>query len=114
QAVLEAFALIRHEHHDPDLAALVHRREHLGQAHQHLTDLIRDLVAEAAAAGLVRADVAPAELAVYCLHAISAAGSLPSRPAVQRLVRVTLAGLRREPHAGSPRVGKPRRRATPR
>ena len=109
-AVLEAFALIRHEHHDPDLAALVHRREHLGHAHQQLTDLVRDLITEAAAEGVVRDDVAPLELAIYCLHAISAAGTLASRPAVQRLVRVTLAGMRPDGHAATPRATKPRRR----
>jgi len=33
------------------------------------------------------------ELAAYCLHAL-AAGTLPSEAAVERLVAVTLAGLR--------------------
>lgn len=94
QAVLEAFALMRHEHRDPDLAALVHRGEHVGQAHQHLTDLVAGLLTEAAAAGRARDDVTPSELAVYCIHAITAAASLPSRAAVLRLVQVTLAGLR--------------------
>jgi AcrR family transcriptional regulator len=113
QTVLEAFALMRHEHHDPDLSALVHRREHIGHAHQQLTDLVRDLIAEAVTEGLVRDDVAPAELATYCLHAISAAGSLTSRPAVHRLVRITIAGLRPEGHAATRRATKPRRRRTP-
>jgi AcrR family transcriptional regulator len=93
-AVLEAFALIRHEHHDPDLAVLVHRGEHVGHAHQQLTELICKLLSEAAAAGAIRDDVAPSELAIYCLHAIMAATSLPSKAAVVRLVQVTLAGLR--------------------
>jgi AcrR family transcriptional regulator len=35
----------------------------------------------------------PAELASYCLHALAAAASLPSKAAVHRLVAVTLAGL---------------------
>jgi hypothetical protein len=47
QAVLEAFALMRHDHHDPDIAALVHRGEHIGQAHRQLTDLIAGLRAQA-------------------------------------------------------------------
>jgi AcrR family transcriptional regulator len=100
-AVLEAFALIRHEHHDPDLAALVHRGEHIGQAHQQLITLISELLTEAAAAGVVRGDVPSSELATYCLHAAAAAASLPSRAAVTRLVEVTLTGLRtpsREPN----------------
>ncbi len=94
-AVLEAYALISYEHHGTDLAALLHRGEHVARAQQHLTDLIQDLLTEAAEAGDVRSDVAPAELASYCLHALGAAGSLPSKAAVNRLVMVTLAGLRK-------------------
>ena len=98
EAVLEAYALIAHErsraHHGADLAALVHRGEHLAGAQRQLSDFIRDLLAEAAGTGDVRDDVSPDELASYCLHALAAAGSLPSKPAVRRLVAVTLAGLR--------------------
>jgi AcrR family transcriptional regulator len=94
QAVLEAFAVIRHERHDPDLAALVHRGEHVSRAHEQLLELISELLTEAASAGVVRDDVAPSELAIYCLHAVTAAASLPSKAAVIRLVQVTLAGLR--------------------
>jgi hypothetical protein len=43
--------------------------------------------------GDVRDDVAPDELAGYCLHALAAASSLPSKAAVRRLVTVILAGL---------------------
>ena len=46
-----------------------------------------------AATGDVRNDVAPGELASYCLHALAAASGLPSKAAVRRLVTVTLAGL---------------------
>ena len=56
--------------------------------------MIKDLLIEAAKAGDVRDDVAPEELASYCLHALTAASSLPSKAAVRRLVTVTLAGLR--------------------
>jgi hypothetical protein len=56
--------------------------------------LIKDLLTEVAATGNLRDDVAPDELATYCLHALGAASSLPSKAAVRRLVRVTLAGLR--------------------
>jgi len=100
EAVLEAYALIHHEHHGTELAALLHRGAHVARAQQHLSDVIRDLLAEAAESGDVRDDVAPAELASYCLHALTAAGSLPSKAAVRRLVAVTLAGLRPAP-AGS-------------
>ncbi len=94
-AVLEAYALMTHERpHGTELAALVHRGEHLVGAQHQLRGFIRNLVTEAAAAGGVRNDVAPDELASYCLHALAAAGSLTSKAAVRRLVRVTLAGLR--------------------
>lgn len=94
EAVLEAFALISHEHHGTELAALLHRGEHVARAQQQLSGFIRDLLADGAVAGDIRDDVAPDELASYCLHALTAASSLPSKAAVRRLVTVTLAGLR--------------------
>jgi AcrR family transcriptional regulator len=97
EAVLEAYALIAHEshgHHDAELASLLHRDERVVRAEQHLRDMVRRLLIDATASGDVRDDVAPDELVRYCLHAIGAASSLPSRAAVRRLVGVTLAGLR--------------------
>lgn len=94
-AVLETYALISREHHGSELAALLHRGEHVARARRHLSDFIRDLLIEGARDGDIRDDVAPDELASYCLHALSAAGSLPSKAAVRRLVAVTLDGLRR-------------------
>jgi AcrR family transcriptional regulator len=100
EAVLTAYALMTHEQpHGSEIAALLHRGEHIGRAHQHLTGLVEDLVADAARGGRVRGDVAPAELASYCLHALAAAASLPSGAAVHRLVAVTLAGLDPPPGA---------------
>nr|WP_246221322.1 TetR/AcrR family transcriptional regulator [Phytoactinopolyspora mesophila] len=103
RAVLEAYAHISRgiaehgiRHHNPELAAFLHRDEH-GQvtgARRELSGMIRDLLAEAAATGDVRDDIGADELANYCLHALSAAGALPSAAAVSRLVDVTLAGLR--------------------
>jgi AcrR family transcriptional regulator len=94
EAVLEAYALIQHKRQDTELAAFLHRGEHVAQAQQQLRDMIRDLLTEAAETGDHWDDVAPDELASYCLHALTAAGSLPSKAAVRRLVTVTLAGLR--------------------
>jgi AcrR family transcriptional regulator len=93
EAVLEAYGVIVHEHHGSDLAALLHRGPHVARAHQQLRDFIRDLLTQGAASGDVRDDVAPEELASYCLHAITAATSLSSKAAVRRLVSVILAGL---------------------
>jgi AcrR family transcriptional regulator len=96
KAVLEAYALIsqHREHHGSELVALLHRGEHVARAQQQLIDLIRDLLSEVAQTGELRDDVSPDELASYCLHALTAASSLPSEAAVRRLVTVTLAGLR--------------------
>ena len=99
ESVLMAYAIITHNRpHGTELAAAVHRGEHLASAQEELLGFLRDLIADAANAGEVRGDVPPAELAIYCLHALQAASSLPSEAALQRLVTVTLAGLR--PDAG--------------
>ncbi|MFC5799787.1 TetR/AcrR family transcriptional regulator [Streptomyces formicae] len=97
EAVLEHYALIcyhRERHGTEELSALLHRGELVVQAQRQLIDLFRDLLTEVAATGELRDDVAPGELASYCLHALTAAGSLPSEAAVRRLVTVTPAGLR--------------------
>jgi AcrR family transcriptional regulator len=97
EAVLEAYALISHEshgHHNRELAAFLHRDKHVAQAEHELRKMIRDLLTEAARTGHLRDDVAPDELAGYCLHALTAANTLPSKAAVRRLVNVTLTGLR--------------------
>jgi AcrR family transcriptional regulator len=102
RAVLEAYARIRHQHYDDDMAAFLHRGEHVTQAQQHLLGFMADLLAQAARAGEIRADVPPAELAGYCLHALNAAASLPSEAAAERLVTVTLAGLGPEQSTDAP------------
>jgi AcrR family transcriptional regulator len=97
ESVFTAYALIsfhRSRHGATEVAALVHRGEHLTRAHQALTELFQELLAAAAQVDHVRDDVAPAELAAYCLSSLGAAGGLPSEAAVRRLVTVTLAGLR--------------------
>jgi AcrR family transcriptional regulator len=97
KAVLEAYADMSREtsdRHDPDVVVFLHRNERVGDARRQLHELISDLIAKGAAEGVLRDDVNPHELAAYCLHALSAAKSLPSRAAVARLAAVTMAGLR--------------------
>ena len=97
EAVLEAYALISHEshgHHNAELAAFLHRDQHVARAQRQLRDMIRDMLTEGAETGDLRDDVAADELASYSLHALTAASSLPSKAAVRRLVTVILAGLR--------------------
>lgn len=97
EAVLHAFASISRADHGGELSALLHRGEHVARAHRHLRDFVTDLITGAVAAGEVRDDIAPEELARFCLHALTAAGGLSSRAAIGRLVAVTLAGLRPGP-----------------
>lgn len=94
KAVLDAYALIQHKRHASEMGALLHRDEHVSRAQQHLTDLIQELMIEGVKAGDIREDVAPDELAQYCVYALAAAGGLRSETSVRRLVAVTLAGLR--------------------
>lgn len=96
EAVLHAYAHIQHHsarHHGGELAALLHRGGHVDHAQRRLRGFVQDLIAEAVRDGDLRDDVATDELATYCLHALTAAGTVPSPEAIQRLVTVTLAGL---------------------
>ena len=102
ESVLTHYALMSQRssgHHDTDLAALFHRDERVARAQREVHAMIADLLKEAAAAGEVRADVPPDELATYCLAALGAVRLERSKEAVRRLVSVILAGLR----PGSPR-----------
>jgi AcrR family transcriptional regulator len=95
-AVLRAYAELSRRDHDGggDLASALHRSEHLVRAHDHLTEYVAQLIRDAAERGEVRDDVPAGELAGYCLHALTAAAGLPSRAALDRLIAVTVAGLR--------------------
>jgi AcrR family transcriptional regulator len=96
EAVLEAYAFLHHDVRSArgtQLAAFLHRDEHVVRAQQHLHGFVKHLLIEAAGAD-VRSDVPPDELVEYCLHALMAATALPSKAAVRRLVALTLAGLR--------------------
>ena len=97
RAVLEAYAAIARgsrDHGDRELAAFLHRDREVIRAESEVRGMLRDLIAEGAAEGMIRDDVLPDELATYCLHAIAAARTLPSKAAVNRLVDVTLDALR--------------------
>ena len=82
EAVLEAYARISHAshgHHDAELAASLHRDEHVARAEQQLRGMVRDLLIEAGADGAVPDDIAADELATFSLHALAGA-SLPPGP----------------------------------
>ena len=94
-AVLEAYPTNAHrsDHHGAELSAMLHGGERVQHAQAQLVHLVRDLLVDAADVGEVRTDVPPDELAVYCVHALAAAGRLGSGAAIRRLVSVTEAGL---------------------
>jgi AcrR family transcriptional regulator len=92
--VLNAYGQMAHDHKGGDLASALHRGGHVGHARDHLTAFLSGLIAQAAAAGDIRSDVPAKELAAFCLSAVGGAADLPSKPAVERLVSITLAALR--------------------
>ncbi|WP_043734965.1 MULTISPECIES: TetR/AcrR family transcriptional regulator [Nocardia] len=94
EKVLSTYAMIDYSRHGGELVPVLHQGAHAVEAHRHLRGLLRGLLVEGVAAGVVRADVPADELAQYCLSALSASNSLRSKAAVRRLVIVTLAGLR--------------------
>lgn len=94
EAVLERYALIIFERGRSGVAAVLHRDEHVARAQSRLNALVHALLVEGARSGELRGDVGPNELTTFCLHALGGAGVLNSKAAVQRLVTVTLAGLR--------------------
>jgi AcrR family transcriptional regulator len=93
-AVLEGYAFIAQQRAGSQLAALLHRDEHVVRAEAGLVELLARLVREAALEGAVRGDVGPDELGSFCVHALNAAGAARSKAAVRRVVDLTLAALR--------------------
>jgi len=79
--------------HNTEISAALHRGTAVSQAETALRVLVTNLIAEAATAGEIRRDIPAAELANFCLHALTASGGAACEAAVQRLIDVTLAGL---------------------
>ncbi len=97
EAVLGAYALVVYERTrragGTDVVALVHHGNMVAVIEEQLHRFLSDLLAEAARVGQVRGDIAPGELANYCLHALGAAATAVSKAACQRVVGLTLAGM---------------------
>lgn len=97
-AVAHAYAEMCHHraaHGTLELSALTHQPEHVAGPELQLHDLFQSLITDAAEAGTIRSDIAPDELATYCLYALGAARDV-SQAAVARVVAVVLSGLRPE------------------
>ena len=109
RAVLTAYARIAaesHGHADTELAALLHRDSRVVRARQHLLELLRDVLADAARARVIRSDVAADELAAYCFHALAAASGVRSQAGLRRLAALVVDALT----AGN---NRPRRKRSP-
>lgn len=92
EAVLQAYVALS-SHPETGHARLLHDGHDDAGPRQQLAKFLAGAVREAAEAGAVRSDVAAAELAAFCVHALSAAP--PSDPAARRrLLHVVLDGLR--------------------
>jgi AcrR family transcriptional regulator len=96
ETALQTYAHIQHHsaRHHGELSVLLHRGDHVQQAHQRLRDFVTDLIAEAARDGDIRDDVPADELAEFCLHALTAVGTAARPDAADRLVTVTRGALR--------------------
>jgi AcrR family transcriptional regulator len=93
RAVLSRYVALAGAGAGHELAGILHRGGHMPVAQQRLHQLLTTLIEEAVAAGRIRGDMPAAELAVFCLHALDAAGSLPSPDARERLVQLTVDAL---------------------
>jgi AcrR family transcriptional regulator len=105
--VLETYALNRNDHGGHELAGVLHEGKHMEHAEAALTEFIEELLQAGADAGEIRDDVAPSELATFCVHALSAAAELPSKAAVRRLVALTRAAI--APDVATGRASSPER-----
>jgi AcrR family transcriptional regulator len=112
-AVLTGYAFLsRHRgRHAGEVAAFLHRGEHTDEARQRLVELVRELLADAAAEGAIRDDVPPGELAAFSLNALAAAADLADDEAVPRLVGLVLGGLAKPAEPAAGRRAAPRGRA---
>jgi AcrR family transcriptional regulator len=96
RAVLDAYGRIcqRGRQHGADaLVAALHHGDRMAHHQRRVQELFATLLTDAAAAGVVRRDVPPEELANYCLHALSAAANTDNDTATSRLVSVVFAGM---------------------
>lgn len=81
------------------LSAFLHQSAHGAEAQEHLSNFIEDLIGNAVKTGKqpagegIRSDVAPRELALFSLHAVNAAVSLPTADAARTLTGVIIDGL---------------------
>ena len=96
RSALEAYERIcrqRARHGGDAMSAALHHSPEVQQSERQLRDLLAGLVAEAAAAAVVRSDVPARELASFCVHALTAAVDIESAATVGTLVDLVWAAL---------------------
>ena len=96
ESVIHAYAQICHHrarHGTVELSALTHQPDGVGRAEEELLALFGSVITDAIAAGSVDPGPPADELALYCVHALGAAGSLPTQDAVHRLADFVLRAL---------------------
>jgi AcrR family transcriptional regulator len=95
RAVLAAYGRIcqQRRQHGADVTAALHRDGPADDRQAQLIAIVAGLLTEAAAAGAVRRDVPPDELAAYCISALEAAGTIRTPAGMARLVDVVWAGV---------------------
>jgi AcrR family transcriptional regulator len=101
ESVLQTYAFLSRSGHDDEAAVRLHQGGHTRRAQQQLHDFVVGMLREGAGSGVFRTDVAPEELAAFCLHALEAAAVLDSHDAVLRLVKVTLGALYPAPRSAA-------------
>lgn len=95
EQVLRIHAMMVHRHHDSAVAGVLHQS---GEP-QHMEQFLEVVIRTAAEDGRIRTDVEAPELTRFCLHALAAAGQAGSEAEVDRLVRLTLNGMKPPPEA---------------
>jgi AcrR family transcriptional regulator len=93
-AVLEAFALIIHEHRGSVLASTLHERQHAKHTEHHLIGFLAAMINDGVLAGQLRGDVPSRELAIYCHSALSAAARLETKTSARRLAELVASSLK--------------------
>ena len=67
--------------------------DHAARGRDAVVVFIEELIADAAAERMVRTDISPGELAIYCVHALDAAGASPSRAGADRIARLVIESI---------------------
>ena len=92
RGVLEAYLRNAFGHRGHTMA-MPHGGAHVQHARAHLRGFLAALLADAAAAGAVRVDMPPDELAGFCLAALDGAEALTTKAAKGRLLEITLEAI---------------------